>query len=149
MNRGYIIIKKSVVLLLILLAGQYLPAAQSLWTPLLLYTNGSGTISPYQNGQMLEVGKRYILTACPNRDCAFRSWQMVNTFIDVKTVNYPSGLTVITTNMTIIGTTRYYYDARLNFMAESPSVQILDDHPGNSRVTWFIGWRANFTSKQR
>jgi hypothetical protein len=146
MNRGFITIKTGFVLWLILLAAQWLPAQQ---TPLFLYTNGSGTISPYQNGQMLEAGHSYVLTACAASGCEFNKWQMVTVSTEVKTVNYPSGLTVITTNTTVIETDRYFYNARLNFTAESSSVQTLDDHPGTSRVTRVSGWRANFTSRQR
>jgi len=132
-----------------LLAAPWLQAGQSLWTPLLLYTNGSGTISPYQNGQMLQVGHQYVLTACPDSGCQFRKWQMVNVSTEVKTVDYPSGLTVITTNTTVIETGRNYSDPRLNLVAELPTVQVFNAHPGTLKVTQVRGWRANFSSKRR
>jgi len=45
-----------------------------LQAPIQVQTNGFGTISPNYNGQMLEVGKTYSMTASPGSGCIFTNW---------------------------------------------------------------------------
>ena len=50
------------------------------YAPLMLFTNGGGRIVPYQDGQMLETGRTYVMVAIPSRGFAFSSWQPVVVF---------------------------------------------------------------------
>lgn len=43
-------------------------------SPLTLSTNGIGAISPYKNGQYLDVGKEYTISARPGRKYFFSGW---------------------------------------------------------------------------
>src|SRR5215471_11022128 len=54
--------------------------AQGTTAPLPLFINGGGTVSPLTNGQMLEVGQAYEMTAFPDAGFVFNSWQPVNVF---------------------------------------------------------------------
>ena len=45
-----------------------------LQAPIQVQTNGFGTISPNYNGQMLEIGKSFSMTATPGSGCKFTNW---------------------------------------------------------------------------
>lgn len=61
------------VMLTASLAGQ--SYAQGTLAPLYLSTNGDGSITPLQSGQLLEVGQSYNITATPDSGFSFSSWQ--------------------------------------------------------------------------
>jgi uncharacterized repeat protein (TIGR02543 family) len=42
--------------------------------PITLTTTGQGTITPNLNGQLLEIGKVYTVTAAPGTGCVFSNW---------------------------------------------------------------------------
>lgn len=139
--------KKMLVLLIVMLAAHWMPAQETTansWAPLLLYTNGSGSISNLRNGQMLKAGQRFYMLAGPQRGSVFAGWQQVKKAIEVKTVNYPSGVTVITTNTVISTTSKRNYGPWMAFVMEPVTVRKLDDNPGTSVVTEYHGWQANF-----
>jgi hypothetical protein len=48
--------------------------------PLLLFTNGAGSISPFQGGQLLVVGQNYEMEGVPDSGFGFSSWQPVDVF---------------------------------------------------------------------
>ena len=144
--------KKTVVLLIVMLAARWLPAQGTTgvtWAPLLLYTNGNGHISPYECGQMLQVGPRYFIRATPTRGCQFVAWQQVKTSVEVKTVIYPSGPVIITTNTTVTPTGKPLNKAWMSFTMEPVTVKLRNDNPGSSVITEQKGWQANFTSSSR
>src|SRR5262249_9994358 len=96
--------KKMIVLLMVMLAAGWLRAhgrTAGSWAPLLLYTNGTGSIPNYQNGQMLQVGQRYFMGARTYHGFVFTGWQQMKKDIEVKTIIYPSGPIIITTNTVI------------------------------------------------
>jgi hypothetical protein len=139
--------KRILVILALLLAARWLPAQgtnAASWAPLLLCTNGCGCIFPFQCGQMLQVGQRYYMGATSMRGYQFASWQQVKKAVEVKTVIYPSGVIVITTNTTVSLTGKYISRAWISFVVEPARVLLRDDHPGTSVITESQGWQANF-----
>src|SRR5262249_8217781 len=42
--------------------------------PLSLSTNGVGSVTPFPNGKLLEIGKSYMLTATPGKGYVFSNW---------------------------------------------------------------------------
>jgi hypothetical protein len=64
-------------------------------SPLTVQTNGQGSITPVLNGQLLEVGRHYMLTATPAVGWLFSHWSGGVTSIDAKlTFEMKSNLTV-------------------------------------------------------
>src|SRR5215475_8377994 len=50
------------------------------YSPLLLFTNTGGKVVPLHDGQMLKVGRRYMLAAVPSPGFAFTNWTLVNAY---------------------------------------------------------------------
>lgn len=140
--------KKALVILALMLAARWLPAqgtnADSC-APLMLYTYGAGSFSPYQCGQMLQTGQPYTLSAIPNHGARFRLWRQVKVTVEVKTIIYPSDAVVSSTNTVIVPTVVRSREATMNFNMEAPTVQVLDDNPGTTTITRSLGWQAYFT----
>jgi hypothetical protein len=68
--------------------------SQGTLAPLYVFTTGDGFVTPYQSGQMLEVGQTYTITATPAAGYEFSSWQPVNVFIFIQT-NFNGGNPVL------------------------------------------------------
>jgi hypothetical protein len=114
------------------------------YAPLYLSISGEGEISPYQNGQILEVGQNYEMTATPDPGYAFSSWQEINV-MTLTSFEVDYGATPPATN-SIVSTSRspvqtYYRQPLLNFTLE-PLTVISADEAGT--LTTIIGWQANF-----
>jgi len=114
------------------------------WSPLILFTNGSGCISNYRNGQMLQAGQSFYMLAAPRQGSVFAGWQQVKKAIEVKTVHYPSGVTVITTNTVISVAGKPNCKPWMEFIMQPVTVRNVEDNPGNSIITEYHGWQANF-----
>jgi hypothetical protein len=115
-------------------------------SPLMLYTNGPGTISPFEDGQMHEVGRTYYMIAIPEPGYAFTSWNPAEVFtltsIVLDTIPIPG--TVITntnTSVTLSPVPRYTGAQRLRFTMEP--VEVLYNNNGNT-LTRSYGLQANF-----
>src|ERR1700677_1244561 len=76
--------------------------SQDTLAPLYLFTNGDGTISPYQSGQMLDVGQTYDLTATAANGYEFNSWQPVNVFIFTQTSYDSNGDPILPPTVSIV-----------------------------------------------
>jgi hypothetical protein len=141
--------KKAFVILVVMLAARWLAAqgtTADTCAPVLLYTNGAGSFSPYQCGQMLQTGQVYTVSAIPNNGSRFDSWRQVQVTVKVKTIIYPSSAIVSTTNTVTTPTTlRYSKEATLKFHVEAPTVQVIENNPGTTTTTKTLGWEANFT----
>ena len=118
--------------------------AQETLAPLYLFTNGIGSITPLQNGQMVDVGQSYEMTALPDSDYAFSSWQPVNVFVlTTVEIDYntdPPTTNVITQTATSL-VPEYTEEPVLEFTMQQENV--LYDSGGNSLVE-YSGWQANF-----
>src|SRR5262245_59022173 len=66
--------------------------------PLLLFTTGSGRVVPFHDGQMLEVGHRYVMTDVAEPGYKFANWNPVNVFTFIEQVLDGSGNIQTVTN---------------------------------------------------
>lgn len=141
--------KRIVLILAVMLAVQRLPAqsgTEGPSAPLLLCTNGCGTISPYNNGQMLEVGHNYTLSACPASGFSFDGWRQVTMATTVQVTRYPSDAWEITTNTYVVRRGRIFVHS-LYIIVPAVSVSVSSNGPSVTTVTRTEGWEADF--KQR
>ncbi len=119
-------------------------SAQDTFAPLFLYTNGSGSVLPLQNGQSLEVGQYYEMTATPALGYVFSGWQVVNVFIitetNFNTDGEPILPPVVSTVQSPVPT--YTNDATLQFAMQA-EINITSAGSNPSIVRAF-GWQANF-----
>ena len=117
------------------------------FAPLRLFTDGGGRIVPYQDGQMLETGRGYVMVAIPNRGFAFSSWQPVTVFTFIEYSRGPSGTLVERTTMDVIRTPEYIQERVLKFTMEPENVLL--DVPTVREITVNFGWQANFVPESR
>ena len=115
--------------------------SQGTLAPLYLSTTGSGSITPLQDGQLLEVGQSYDMTAVPDSGFVFSSWQPANVFVLTEVVNDGSGDLVTNTSVTTSLTLDYIEPASLTFTMQA--VIFLEDSPSRT-LTQNSGWQANF-----
>jgi hypothetical protein len=116
--------------------------AQGTFAPLFLFTSGSGSVTPLQNGQLLEVGQSYEMTAIPDSGSVFSSWQPANVFVFTYITFGPEG-GPISTNTSVISSLvpNFIEQADLSFIMQAP--QVVSDTP-NLMITENSGWQANF-----
>jgi hypothetical protein len=130
------------LVLTMLFANQSL--AQGTLASLYLSISGSGEIYPFQDGQMLEVGQSYQMTAVPDSGFAFSSWQPVHVFTLTSTViggTTAAPITNVTTSIIPNLAPVYFTAAVLPFTMQP--VQVLYNTNGNA-LTEGSGWPANF-----
>lgn len=111
-----------------------------LQAPLLVFTNGSGRIVPYENGQLLEVGREYVITAVPDAGYAFEGWNAFTLFVIVEYL--ADGSVITNTVLSPVPINDQLKTRALRFTAGQPDV-IFDD-PGVRTITQIEGWQANF-----
>jgi hypothetical protein len=111
--------------------------------PLQLFINGSGQVYHLHDGQMLEVGQRYLMEAVPDCGFTFTNWNLVNvfTFTDFTLdANGNPNPPVISTVLSPVP--EFTSDPRLRFTMAP--VTVLYDVPGVRTITMTEGWQANF-----
>ncbi len=116
--------------------------SQGSLTPLYLFISGSGSITSLQDGQLLEVGTDYQMTAVPDTDFTFGSWQPVKVFVFTEVVRGLSGDLTAITSMTLIPIASYTSTASLAFTMQPE--QVLLNVPSVGTITESSGWQANF-----
>ena len=152
--------------LLLLLAGimaeQPLPAqliddAQSFagnnkrnvsYAPLSLTINGAGRIFPFYDGQMLRVGRNYLMIVVPDRGYVFSGWTKVNVFTFTEFTLDPSGNPnppIYSTVLSSVPTN--IRNPILGF--EMEPINVLYDVPGVRIITQSFGWEANFVPRKK
>jgi hypothetical protein len=112
------------------------------YAPLLLFINGAGGVSPVVNGEMLEVGQSYTMTATPDSGFSFSSWQPVNVFtLTSYIVDIGGG---VSTNMSVTASPvpEYINTPSLSFTMQPED--LIYNNPGVSTITEGRGWQANF-----
>lgn len=110
--------------------------------PLHLFINGAGGVSPLLNGEMLEVGQSYTMTAIPDSGFAFSSWQPVNVFtLTSYSVDVGGG---VSTNISVIASPvpQYISTPSLSFTMQPEN--LIYDNPGLRTIAKGSGWQANF-----
>ncbi len=111
--------------------------------PLLVFTNGSGSVSPLQYGQLLEVGQTYSMQGIPGDGYVFSSWQPVNVFTFTEVTFDGSGEPLPPTTNTVLSPVwSYTYSSTLDFTMQP--VVVIYDYPGVRTITQGFGWQANF-----
>jgi hypothetical protein len=141
--------KKFVLLLLVTLAMVCFARqshAQGTLAPLYLFTSGAGSITPFQNGDLLQVGQSNNMTAIPDSGYTFSSWQLVNVFIIAQT-NFDSGGNPILPPITSIDASpvpQFTYQPELGFIMQ-PLMMIITNG-SNPNIAEIVGWQANFVA---
>jgi len=112
------------------------------YAPLHLFINGAGGVSPVLNGEMLEVGRSYTMTAIPDTGFSFSSWQPVSVFTFTSFIVDVGG--GVSTNVSVIASPvpEYINTPSLSFTMQ-PEILVYDN-PGVSTLTEGRGWQANF-----
>jgi hypothetical protein len=125
--------------------GSAVRASDASYAPLLLYTNGAGRIIPFEDGQMLQVGRRYFMIAIPDRGCVFANWTPVSVFTTTAIVTNNGVPTVLTNTITSTGPA-YTRCPALIFTMQP--VEVIEE---NSLLTISVseGWQANFVPARK
>lgn len=119
--------------------------AQGTLEPLYLSFSGDGTVSPLQNGQLLEVGQSYEMDATAAAGYIFSGWQQVNVFtVEQVTVNSDGG-TNSTTMSTVASVNPEIYASQPALDFTMQPVNLLYNVPGVEEITQGSGWQADFS----
>jgi hypothetical protein len=127
-------------------AGQNINRGGVPLAPLLLFTTGSGQIVPFHDGQMLEVGHRYVMTAVLERGYGFTNWNPVIVFTFVERILDESGNIETVTNIVTSPVPRFTERRALMFEMQ-PEVVIYDSP--TLTIIRGVGWQANFVAVQK
>jgi hypothetical protein len=111
--------------------------AQGSLTALFLSTTGSGSVTPLQNGQVLEAGQSYTMTAVPADGFEFSSWEPANFFVFTDDTQNPRVVSTVESPVP-----NFIETPDLTF-TEQPG-QVILEVPGVRTVEQFTGWQANF-----
>ncbi|HXC34426.1 MAG TPA: hypothetical protein VNV43_01040 [Candidatus Acidoferrales bacterium] len=135
------------ILAALLFSAQWL-FAQETQSPLPLYISGSGKIVPFQDGQMLDDGRDFVMTAVPNKGYVFASWQQVNIFtFDEYFLNSNGQLIEQTSAVPSFSPPEPEKNRVLHFTMQPE--QYLFDDPNVRIITQSVGWQANFVPAPR
>jgi Divergent InlB B-repeat domain len=148
--------KRILLLLTFVLALQQLPAQVSednlgsplkggdaLYEPLWVHANGGGRIIYFKDGQMLEVGHRYMMIAIPEPGYVFKNWELVNVFTEITYFTNQFGAHV-STNIVASPTEEFVKEPLLEFTM--PQAEVITDSP-LLKITASTGWQANFAPR--
>ena len=114
------------------------------FAPLLVFTNGSGQIFPYVDGQLLQVGRRYSMLAVPDRGYVFADWEPVDVFTFTQTNYDESGQPIypLIVSTALSPVPEYTRSPLLKFTMQQPVE--MTGNGANPSVTLSEGWQANF-----
>ena len=141
--------KKFMLILLVTLATVCFTResrAQGTLAPLYLFTSGAGSITPFQNGDLLQVGQSNNMTAIPDSGYAFSSWQLVNVFIITQT-NFDSGhnpILPLSTSVDPSPVPQFTYQPELGFIMQP--LRMITSNGSNPNISEIVGWQANFVA---
>ena len=126
--------------------GQYGPIKDGAQAPLLIFTNGGGTIFlsyPFHTGGMYRVGREYEAVAVPDWGYVFTGWNPVNvfTFTEV-TLDAQGNANPPVTSMVLSPIPQNYTQPMISLFVEPDEVNY--DVPGVDVITLGRGWQANF-----
>jgi hypothetical protein len=138
--------KQYFLVLLVALVTVWFPLAgysQGDLAPLCLFITGSGSITPFQNGQQLNAGQSYDMTAIPDAGFTFDSWQQVVVTVATLTNYTASGDPILPplTSETDSAEDNYVNTSTLTFTMQDMQVVSAGS---NFSITQDQGWQANF-----
>lgn len=114
--------------------------------PLLLYINGSGKIVPFHDGDMLDVGRKYVMTAVPDRGYVFTNWVQVNVFAETQVCS-ECNPPVTNTSIEVIPLDPVPGKNRVLHFTMEPEQVLVES--ANFELTLDTGWQANFVPAAR
>ena len=141
----YTFVKKIALILSVMLATTCLVSqsyGQGSLAPLYLFTTGSGSITPLQDEQLLEIGQSYDMAAIPDSGFVFSNWQPANVFVFAEVVMDSSGN--LSTNTSIVPSIIPDFTETPSLTFTMQPAQVIFDDPGVLTITQSRGWQANF-----
>lgn len=120
--------------------------AQGTLAPLYLFTSGAGSITPFQNGDLLQVGQSNNMTASPDSGYTFSSWQLVNVFIITQTNFDGPGNPILPPITSIVPSLvpQFNYQPELGFIMQP--LMMISPNGQNPNIAETVGWQANFVA---
>lgn len=116
------------------------PATAALY----IYTTGSGEFSPFQSGQLINVGQNCALTATADPGYEFNNWEMIGVYtLEQFTVDAHGNPLPPVFSQVVTHYQDYFYTPTVYFTMQADS--LVEDVPGQEIVTGNWGWQANFT----
>ena len=112
-----------------------------LFAPLPLFTSGAGRIFPFEDGQMFQVGHRYVMVAIPDRGYVFTNWMPVNVFT-FSIVTYDQNGVPLTTVSTEVSPVFEYIRHPILKFAMPPEEETIAEFPGFLKITRSSGWQG-------
>lgn len=120
------------------------PATNATYAMLSLDINGSGVVGPFQNGDSLAVGRRYVLNASPLAGYRFAGWKMTTVFIEITWFTNEDGTAANHISTTV--------EPRPGYVSQSPILKftmpagvVVVDKPLITIIAT-TGWQANFVA---
>ena len=130
------------ILAALFLSAQWL-FAQETQSPLHLYISGSGKIVPFHDGDMLDDGREYVMTAVPDKGYVFTNWQEINIFTLTEIVPIQgSDQFEVLTNTVLSPVPPLPGKNRVLHFTMEPEQVIADNT--DFQITFSPGWQANF-----
>jgi hypothetical protein len=116
------------------------------YAPLSLFITGEGKIVPFDDGQMLQVGRDYVMRAIPDRGYVFTHWTPVILFTITEFIIDPSGNPIARSTTVASPSPDQVADPLLRFTMQPE--EVLFDSPVR-RITTRTGWQANFVPARK
>jgi hypothetical protein len=114
--------------------------------PLPLFITGAGKVVPFEDGQMLEVGRSYHMIATPDRGYVFTIWVPVNVFYSSFTYTNANLGPGTITNISVSPQPEPVNRRILHFTMQPEGV--IFDRPVLT-LTASEGWQANFVPEEK
>jgi hypothetical protein len=127
--------------------GSYSNNSDVVNAPLPLLVNGSGCVWPFHDGQMLEVGRRYVMVAIPRRGFTFTNWNPVNVFTITVIVSDPFNGLASTNTSRVLSPVPKYTKGQVLWFKMQPEELIEDTY--FIKITRSYGWQANFVPSRK
>ena len=121
--------------------GSAVKAENAANAPLFLSITGEGRVFPFDDGQMLRVGREYTMIAIPDRGFVFSNWMAVNVFAFTYVIHDPITGVVETNTSIDVSPAAEYTGQSVRFRMQPVEVII---GSGAITVTRSAGWQANF-----
>jgi hypothetical protein len=116
------------------------------YAPLSLFISGEGKIVPFDDGQMLQVGREYVMRATPDRGYVFTNWTPVILFTFTEFITDQFGNIIARSTTVASPSPEQVKDPLLRFTMQPE--EVLFDSPAR-KITMRTGWQANFAPARK